>query len=113
VEELLVKEGWDDGSAVVDNSFYADKSIHRNLWNERNMQDGIGVEEAETKRAYVLASGSNEGKKKKIAEIVDDKAKEMVVKDDEEEIVFVTVEHPATRINDLDPNDLDLDALLA
>jgi hypothetical protein len=113
VEELLVKEGWDDGSAVVDNSFYAEKSSHRNLWNERNMQDGIGVEEAETKRAYVLASESSKGKKKRRSVVVDDKAEEIVVEDQEEEIVFETIEHPATQTNELDPDDLDLDALLA
>uniref|UniRef100_A0A7S4HJV5 Uncharacterized protein n=1 Tax=Odontella aurita TaxID=265563 RepID=A0A7S4HJV5_9STRA len=58
VEHLLISEGWDEDSAVVDDSFYWEKSAHRNVWNERNIEDGIKVEEAEAKRAYVAAMDS-------------------------------------------------------
>ena len=31
----MVLEKWDRGSAVVDDTFYLEESVHRNLWNER------------------------------------------------------------------------------
>lgn len=77
VEHLLISEGWDEDSAVVDDSFYWEKSSHRNVWNERNIIDGIKVDEAETKRAYVAARDSKE-----IA------AKSAVSDGNEEEVVF-------------------------
>jgi hypothetical protein len=83
------------------------------------LSDGIGAEEAETKRAYIPATSESskvKKKKKESGEIVHhghDKAEEMVADvDEDEEIVLLTVEHPATRMDDLDPNDLDLYALL-
>ena len=48
VEEALVLDGWDRGSAVVDDTFYAEGSAHRNVWNERMAADdadaGVGGE---------------------------------------------------------------------
>mmetsp|Transcript_32783 Transcript_32783/g.43554 ORF Transcript_32783/g.43554 Transcript_32783/m.43554 type:complete len:225 (-) Transcript_32783:22-696(-) len=45
VEEVLCKiEGWDEGSAVVDESFYTERSVHRNVWNERNALEGIDLD---------------------------------------------------------------------
>lgn len=65
VEHFLeVSEGWDEGSAVVDDTFYLEKSNHRIVWNERNIEDGIGADEGETKRKYVpvidLSAGEGE-----------------------------------------------------
>lgn len=59
-EHLLISEGWDEDSAVVDDSFYWEKSAHRNVWNERNIADGISVDDAGRKRAYVAARDSDQ-----------------------------------------------------
>lgn len=34
-ESLVALEKWDRGSAVVDDTFYLEGNVHRNLWNER------------------------------------------------------------------------------
>eukprot|EP00565_Helicotheca_tamesis_P000963 CAMPEP_0185739066 /NCGR_PEP_ID=MMETSP1171-20130828/34523_1 /TAXON_ID=374046 /ORGANISM="Helicotheca tamensis, Strain CCMP826" /LENGTH=396 /DNA_ID=CAMNT_0028410507 /DNA_START=54 /DNA_END=1244 /DNA_ORIENTATION=- len=45
IEECLVNiEGWEKEEAVVDESFYAEDSVHREVWNERNSLDGIDLE---------------------------------------------------------------------
>jgi len=104
-EALRVLDGWDDGSAVVDDTFYMEDSVHRNIWNERNAEDDDGVE---CKREYVSArkpistdaSGSSATKvvpktidKKKTAEVVSSGDSEDAdlagLLGDEEEIVFV------------------------
>ena len=51
-EALRVLEGWDDGSAVVDDTFYMEDSVHRNIWNERNAEEDDGME---CVREYVSA----------------------------------------------------------
>jgi len=82
VEQLLMSEGWDEESAVVDVSFYMEKSVHRNVWNDRNIQDGIGADEGETKRAYVPARGSKQTENKSTKATNEDGEEE------EEEIFF-------------------------
>ena len=65
VEEYLCTAGWDTGSAVVDDTFYYENSVHRNIWNERMSVDdpnlgGEGEEggdkkEGDRARRYVPA----------------------------------------------------------
>ena len=50
------EEGWE---AVVDNSYYAEESVHRNLWNEKNYKDGILVEDEDPQRPYIPAPTTN------------------------------------------------------
>jgi len=63
-EALCALEGWDQGSAVVDDTFYSEGSVHRNIWNETNYQraeeDG-----GEAQREFVpaRAAGTTGGSK--------------------------------------------------
>ena len=59
-DALSVVEGWDQDSVVVDESFYMEDSIHRNLWNEKNIEDGVENVEGDregnaSKRKFVPA----------------------------------------------------------
>ena len=54
-EALCALEGWDAGSAVVDDTFYTEDSIHRNVWNDYQCGEEEG---GEAKREFVPARGA-------------------------------------------------------
>lgn len=56
-EALCALDGWDQGSAVVDDTFYAEDSVHRNIWNETNYQRAE-EEGGEAQREFVPARGA-------------------------------------------------------
>jgi hypothetical protein len=43
-------------SGTIDLSYYKEKSIHRDQWNERNYQDSIGIDDEAPKRKYILTA---------------------------------------------------------
>lgn len=90
VEVVLTQEGWDEGSAVVDNTFYAEESVHRNLWNERNYADGIDVNDESPQRAYVPAAAPSG-----IVRETDTPTRRLSSAGDDEEIVFDKPKQPA------------------
>ena len=53
-EALCALDGWDQGSAVVDDTFYSEDSVHRNVWNETNYQRAK-EEGGEAQREFVPA----------------------------------------------------------
>ena len=105
-EALCALEGWDAGSAVVDDTFYTEDSVHRNVWNDYQCGE---EEDEETKREFVPARGSAAGSPKAKAQPTkqgaakapaggggaDDDADLDGLIDGEEEIVFV--ETPAKK----------------
>jgi len=113
-EALCALEGWDAGSAVVDDTFYIEGCVHRNIWNETNYQRAE-EEGGEAQREFVPARGAGSGaagsskasvqpaKKGAAAKVpvgggTDDDADldGLIGGDDgEEEIVFVESETPA------------------
>lgn len=56
-EALCALDGWDQGSAVVDDTFYSEDSVHRNIWNETNYQRAE-EEGGEAQREFVPARGA-------------------------------------------------------
>jgi hypothetical protein len=54
-EALCALEGWDAGSAVVDDTFYREDSVHRNVWNDYQCGEEEGEE---AKREFVPARGA-------------------------------------------------------
>ena len=95
IELWIGEEGWDDGSGsiIVDSSFYAKESVHRTLWNERNYEDGIAIDDEEPQRAYVLAPTDEARRKKKTTS----KNKKQ---EEEEEIVFDTGNEATSKSDD-------------
>jgi len=56
VEEALVSmDGWDGGSAVVDETFYGEGNVWRDLWNERMVLEDQNAGGEDNKKRYVLA----------------------------------------------------------
>ena len=56
-EALCALDGWDQGSAVVDDTFYSEDSVHRNIWNETIYQKAE-EEGGEAQREFVPARGA-------------------------------------------------------
>ena len=56
-EALCALDGWDQGSAVVDDTFYSENSVHRNIWNETIYQKAE-EEGGEAQREFVPARGA-------------------------------------------------------
>jgi hypothetical protein len=58
----IQEQGWgaeeqtSSDSGTIDSSYYKEESIHRDQWNERNYQDGIGIDDEAPKRKYILTA---------------------------------------------------------
>jgi hypothetical protein len=55
-EQTSSSSNGDGDSGTVDSSYYKEESIHRVQWNERNYQDGIGIDDESPKRKYILTA---------------------------------------------------------
>jgi hypothetical protein len=51
-----VEEQSSSDSETIDSSYYKEESIHRAQWNERNYQDGIGIDDEAPKRKYIVTA---------------------------------------------------------
>lgn len=54
--EAEEQEAFSNENTSIDSSYYKEESIHRNHWNERNYQDGIGVDDDKPFRQYIAAA---------------------------------------------------------